>query len=167
LFKNGIQGTIPDGTTVYTFENGGFKVAQYDSLDNAFTGEAAATVVASGSGVFVRNPTAAPLTVTFVGEVPQGALDTPINPGFQILASAVPQAGTATSFGLVGQPGDTVYMWSKTGQTFDFVSTFDDLDNAFNPPLRPLEVGEAFFYLSRAATQRHWTRTFDVNNPTP
>jgi hypothetical protein len=167
LFKNGIQGTIPDGTTVYTFEGGSFKVAQYDSLDNAFTGEAAASDVSPGKGVFVRNPTATALTVTFVGEVPQGPLTHAIPPGFSIQASEVPQAGTANSLGLVGQPGDTIYMWSKTAQNFDFVSSFDELDQAWNPALRPLEVGEAFFYLSRAATARAWTRTFDVNNPTP
>jgi len=163
LFGTGLQGTIPNGTTVYTFVNGGFRVAQYDDLDGAFGGEAATDVVAPGSGVFVRNVGSTPMRVTFVGEVPQGNLSHPIPVGFSIQASEVPQAGTANALGLVGQPNDQYYGYNEATQSFDFVSLFDDLDNAWNPALPTLAVGEAFMYQSRATAPRAWTRTFSVN----
>jgi len=163
LFGTGIQGAIPQGTTVYTFANGSFRVAQYDDLDAAFVGEAAADVVAPGNGAFVRNVSASNMRVTFVGEVPHGNRSHTIPPGYSIQASEVPQSGTATALGLVGQPSDQYYGYNEATQSFDFVSLFDDLDNAWSPALPTLAVGEAFMYLCRSTAPRNWTRTFSVN----
>jgi hypothetical protein len=166
LFGTGIQGTIPPGLTVYVFKNGAYITpAQYDELDGAFTPAAsAAEVIAPGTGVFVRNPTTANVTVTFVGEVPQGDLSVPLPAGFSIVASPVPQEGTATALGLTGNEGDTIYQFNEATQNYNTPSTYDALDQAFSPALQPLAVGEAFFFLNRGAA-RTWNRTFDVNAP--
>jgi hypothetical protein len=163
LFGTGIQGAIPAGTTVYTFANGNFRIAQYDDLDGAFGGEAASDVVAPGSGVFVRNPSSSNLRVTFVGEVPQGNLSTPLPVGYSIKASQVPQAGVASAMGLQGAVGDSITLWSEASQSFNFTSQFDELDNDWSPALPVLAVGDAFMYRNGGTTARAWNRTFSVN----
>src|SRR5688500_8683499 len=162
LFGTGIQGTIPNTTTVYTFVNGGFRISQYDELDGVFGGEAANDVVAPGNGVFVRNPSNASIRVTFVGEVKQGPLSHPIPVGFSIQASEVPQAGVVSSaeMGLQGQVGDSITLWNEASQSFNFTSQFDELDQDWNPVLPPLAVGDAFMYRNGGTTARAWARTF-------
>jgi hypothetical protein len=170
LFRGGIQGTIPDNFTVYVFENGNFvQPAQWDSLEGTagdfLPAESAAKQILPGNGVFVRNPTTSPITVTFVGEVPQGSLSHPVPAGFSIQASEVPQEGTATALGLGGlEDGDVLYQFDEATQNYLQPNQFDSLEGTsgdFLPPLRPLAVGEAFFYQNKTAGT--WTRTFSVN----
>jgi len=156
LFKG-----VPDGTQVYKFNGTGYVIATFDGLDNAFTPEAAAkTTVVPGEGVFVRNNSAAAITVTFVGEVPQGKLENPLPAGLSIRSSMVPQAGTAQALGLVGVDGDQVFQFKVDTQAYH-VSGYDGLDNAWLPALQELAVGEAFFLRKNAAAV--WTREFTVN----
>jgi hypothetical protein len=164
LFGTGIQGTIPNGTTVYWFIPGtGFDLVAYDDLDAAFSPAAkAAEVIAPGEGVFVRNPGTTPLTVTFVGEVPQGTLSHAVPAGFSIQASEVPQEGNATDLAIPGAPNDVIYLFDEAIQNYETPRIFDELDNAWSPPLRNIQVGEAFFYLNRGAAKT-WNRTFSVN----
>jgi len=164
LFGTGVQGAIPNGLTVYYFnsDTDQFVTAIYDDIDEAFLPAAAgATVVAPGNGVFVRNPASANLTVTFVGEVPQGALSNPLPQGFSIKASQVPQAGTVTALGLTGAQGDRIFEWNSTTDTF-VTSTYDDIDATWLPAVPNLDVGEAVFIFKAAAST--WARTFDVND---
>lgn len=166
LFKN-IQGTIPGGLKVFVFDNatGAFKTAQWDDLDNQFIpADVASTQITPGNGVFVYNPGATQLKLTFVGEVPQGTLSNPLPRGFSIKASQVPQAGKPDALGLPGQGGDKIFKFNKTTKAYN-VSTFDDLDSVWVPATPTIEVGEAFF-LYRAQSAGAWSRTFSVNNPT-
>jgi hypothetical protein len=158
-------GAAAPGMQVYKFVNGTYVIALYDDLAEPPSFQppaAAATTVEPGEGVFVRNPLTTPLTVTFVGEVKQGDLSTPIPPGLSILSSQVPQAGTASELGLQGTPGDQVMQFGPTGY---YISLFDDLEDppTWVPALKPLKVGEAFFFRSASTTARAWTRTFSVN----
>jgi len=163
LFKN-ITPSIPNATTVYAYVSGNFALAIYDDIDQAFNGAGAALSLNPGNGVFVRNPSSQNLTVTFVGEVPQGPLKNPIPQGFSIKASQVPQSGKASDpvMGpLVGHQGDTVYEWDKAGQKY-VVHQYDDIDQAWgNGGLKTLDVGEAFFLFSKNSGT--WDRTFSVN----
>jgi hypothetical protein len=118
--------------------------------------------ITPGEGVFVRNPTTAAVTVTFVGEVPQGTLVTPLVAGLQIVSSQVPQAGTPQQLGYVGEVGDQIYQFNATSQKYD-VATFDDLVNDWDPAPKVVDVGDAFFLSKTKAGQ--WTRTFNVNQP--
>ena len=157
LFKG-----VPANTSVYKYSQAtGFQVATMDDIDLVFLpADVAALTVMPGEGVFVKNPGPGNITVTFVGEVPQGALKNPIPAGLSIRSSQVPQAGTATELGLPAAPNDTVYQFDTAAQTY-YVSTFDDIDLTFIPPLKPLKVGEAVF-LNKIAPAS-WDRTFSVN----
>jgi hypothetical protein len=164
LFKN-ITPSIPNALVVYKFVNGAYKFAKYDDLSQSFSGNGGETQAVDplkGEGVFVSVPASAGnLTVTFVGEVPQGTLTTKLVPGFQIVSSQVPQAGDLTSLGLkaIAQQGDVAYKWNTTTKKYD-IAKYDDLVGDFDKPLN-IGVGEAFFYNSKAA--KDWTRTFSVN----
>jgi len=152
LFKD-----LPDGTQIFKFTGSGFGViatkdVTYDPP------AAAATTVMPGEGVFVKNGTSGELTVTFVGEVPQGpASNQTVPKGLSIRSSTVPQAGTAEALGLPGQDGDQLFQWTGSGY---FISTYDA---GWDPALKPLKVGEAFFIKKVNATE--WTRNFSVNTP--
>jgi hypothetical protein len=165
-FKN-FQGTIPGGLKVFIFDpaTSQFSTAQWDDLDNQFIpASAAALQVLPGNGVFVFNNGTAALTLTFVGEVPQGTLSNPLPKGFSIKASQVPQAGKPDVLGLPGQGGDKVFRFNKTTKAYDTYQ-FDDLDSVWLPALPTIPVGEAFFVF-RAQSAGSWNRTFSVNNPT-
>jgi len=160
LFKNGIQGSLPDGFQVYKFTGTGFATATWDELSASFSpASAAALTVTPGEGVFVRNPLTTPLTVTFVGEVMQGSLVNPYPKGLSIRSSQVPVEGTAADLGLKGKDGDQVYQFDATTQKYK-TSTFDELANGWSPALGTLKVGEAVFI--RSPQGGSWDRTFTV-----
>jgi hypothetical protein len=172
LFKN-FQGTIPGGLKVYNYDGttGQFDTIQWNDLDNVFDpADLAAKSITPGNGVFVFNPSATQLKLTFVGEVPQGALSNPLPKGFSIKASQVPQDAKPDAIGLGGQGGDKIFRYNKTTKAYDGY-TFDDLDNVWksnttgNPDSPTIAVGESFF-LFRAQSAGTWTRNFSVNNPT-
>jgi hypothetical protein len=156
LFKG-----VPAGTQIYKYNGAaGFAIATYDVDEGGFTpADVAAQTVLPGEGVFIRNPGPGNLTITFVGEVPQGDLKNPLPAGLSIKSSMVPQAGTAKELGLVGSAGDQVYQYDT--QTGYYISTFDVDEGDWTPALKPLAVGEAFFLRKVAAGS--WDRTFSVN----
>jgi len=164
LFGTGIQGTIPNGFLVYYFDPATdlFVTSNYDDIDQAFLPTAnAATVVAPGNGVFVFNPGTANVTVTFVGEVPQGtASNQQLPQGFSIKASTVPAGGPITGMGFPAVQGDVIYEWNATTDTY-VVSSFDDIDGTWLPQVPDIAVGEAFFLLKAANVA--WNRNFSVN----
>lgn len=166
LFAN-----VPNGFQVYKYTPGsGFQVGTYDDLDASY-GTVGSEEVLPGEGVFVQNPTDEPVTITFVGEVPQGALSTPMVAGFQIVSSQVPQAGTPTDLNFPSTAaqgltsGDQVYKFvvndpvPANNQKY-LVATYDDLDDGWDTPLN-FEVGEAVFV--KLAKPVNWTRDFNVN----
>jgi hypothetical protein len=163
---NALFQPVPPGFQVFVYTPGkGFDVGTFDDLEGAFIPASVGNAVINpGYGVFVKNPTAADVTITFVGEVMQGSLSTPLVPGLQIVGSQVPQEGTASDLGLPNTtaegmtPGDQVYQFTPTGY---YTSTFDDLEDNFVPPLKPLAVGEAVFV--KLAKANKWDRTFSVN----
>lgn len=152
---------VPDGFQVYVYTPGkGYDTATYDELSADFIGSAAGMEILPGQGVFVKNPTKNPVQITFVGEVQQGHLVTPLVAGLQIVSSQVPQADTPDKLGYVGQVGDQIYQFNSTTQKYD-VATFDDLSNAFDPAPKTVDVGDAFFLKKSVAGQ--WVRDFNVN----
>jgi hypothetical protein len=161
---------VPDGTKVFKYipgAGGGYKIAQYDELGGSFTpADVAKLTVVPGEGVFVQNPGTTPLNITFVGEVPQGQLDTTLVPGYQIVSSQVPQAGDLTALGYTPADGDKVYQFitNDTDPTKNqkyYISQYDELGAAWAPALKPLDVGEAVFL--QKVTAGKWSRNFNVN----
>jgi len=155
-------GQVPDGFQVFVWDvpTKQFKFTSYDSL---FGWDPVATAngdLKPGSGVFVKNPTTANVTVTFVGEVPQGnPLTTPLVAGLQIVSSQVPQAGTAEALGYAAVQDDKIYQWDTTKQSYNFSQY--DATFGWDPALKSLDVGDAFFLSKTAAGS--WTRNFSVN----
>jgi len=171
---NALFQPVPVGFQVFVYTQGkGFDVGTYDDLEGAFLPASVGNaVLLPGQGVFAKNPTGTDVTITFVGEVMQGHLVTPLVAGLQIVASQVPQAGTASDLGLPHTteagltPGDQVYQFIAAPSTDPnyqkyYVSTFDDLENNYLPALKPLDVGDAVFV--KLAKANSWTRDFNVN----
>ena len=119
---------------------------------------------APGEGMFVRTPAAGEgsegFTLTLVGEVPQGTLDTAVPVGFMILSSQVPQeGGLETVLGYTPTVGDVVYRFDADAQAYMQPSTY----LTFWDPVEPTPaVGEAMFINSVDA--KTWTREFSVND---
>jgi len=162
LFKTGIQGAIPDSFQVFRFNGTGFSTSAYDSLDGNFLPASnASQSVLPGEGLFVRNPTTSPITITFVGEVPQGNLANAYPKGFSLKSSIVPQAGKITDLGYVAADSDTIYQFDNTKQGY-IVNSFDSLGGSWLPNTPTIAVGEGFFL--KASVAGSWNRTFSVNN---
>jgi len=154
-------GKVPVGTVVYKYNPGtGFSINTYTE-DEVFAPDPTVTVL-PGEGVFIKNPTTADVTVTFVGEVVQNVGTTHvvnnIPQGLSIRSSKVPQAGTATDLGLTNpNEGDTLYQYvNGSGYKISAVQ-----DGEWGPALGSLKVGEAFFY--KAVAPVVWDRNFSVN----
>jgi len=155
------------GLQVYKFIPGvaaTYKIFSYDAdFQEWDRADATTETVLPGGGVFVRNPSAAPVTITFVGEVPQGTnppLTTAIPQGLSIISSQVPMEGTATALGYVPSGADQVYAYDTAGQTYN-IASYDPDFQEFDKPLTTLKVGEAFFL--RSANASTWTKSFSVN----
>jgi hypothetical protein len=163
-----VSPSLPNNSKVYIFDNptGQFITVTFSPLSHAWSpaGAAGAGIeITPGNGVFFGNPSASPITVTFVGQVMQGNLSNPIPLGFSIKANQVPQAVAPNAAG-VGYPGennDKLYTLNAQGSYDTY--TFSPLSHAWNPALPVIPVGTAF-YAYRATSAGTWNRTFSVNN---
>jgi hypothetical protein len=152
------------GLQVYKFVPGPaptYKIFSYDpDFQDWDRADATTEKVDPGQGVFVRNPSAAAVTITFVGEVPQGTLTTTIPQGLSIVSSQVPMEGTLTTLGYTPSGADQVYQFDTTKQSY-YISSYDPDFQDFDTPLKSLKVGEAVFL--RSAKASTWTKVFSVN----
>lgn len=180
---NNQLGTIlpnpPDNTLVYKFAGGVFVEGQqfiagagggwFNSLG------ASTTTLAPGEGAFIQIPAGLtyPVTLTFVGDVPQGtALTQPLPQGFSLQASQVPISAGLSTIGNSGMnfpavDNDLVYFFNGAAQSYvegiQFIAGagggwFNSSGAADPTPA----VGQGFFLL-RTGTAGSWTRSFDVN----
>jgi hypothetical protein len=146
---NNLITNVPLGTTIYKFDGAsGFS-------SSVFFGTWVPDVtLVPGEGAFINLDTAT--TLTFVGEVMQGALTTPVPAGFSIKSSQVPQSVELGTIGFPAGLGDTVYFF-RAGA---YVSSVWFGGPNFGPAATPA-VGESFFVNATAAGT--WSRTFSVN----
>jgi len=154
---------VPAGTIVYVFGTNGFAQATARA-GGIWTGPAAGAVINPGDGFFIKNAGTADLTVTFVGEVPQGTnLTVNLNAGINLIGSIVPQAGLlTTNLGLHAANGDVVYQWDTTAQGYKSPASTSRGNGVWTGGGEPnIGVAEGFFYSSKAAGS--WTRSFNVN----
>lgn len=138
----------PDGSIIYKFVNGAL-VAN----NRLGTWGVPTMTLNPGEGAIFFNPGPAS-TLTFVGEVLQGTLTTPLPAGFQIISSQVPQAGLInTDLGMpTGNNGDILYK----GGTFTPINFL----GGWTGGEPSLAVGEAV--LRYSTTAQSWVRTFNV-----
>jgi len=156
--NNTIAKLIPNATEstfLYKYSNGSYEPP------NIFEGgewSSPNQTLLPGEGAFVKSGGA--FTITFVGEVAQGAASNKqLATGFNMTGSLVPQAGKlSTDLKYVADEGDFVYQWDNAGNTWKAPSIFEGGEWTAEPTL---EVGEAVFI--KAAAPRTWNRNFSVN----
>lgn len=149
--------SVPDGTTIFKYAQGaGFSANTFDfgEWSNANS------TLKPGEGFFLQNNGTQPLTVTFVGEVPQGPLTTGLLKGLNLVGSQVPQAGKLVAdLKFSAQDGDTIFQWDVGTQKYKTANVFDFGEFSGGDPA--IGVGEGFFVNKAAAGS--WDRTFSVN----
>jgi hypothetical protein len=157
LFPN-----MPSGTQVLKWLGTGFSVNSYDADFGEW--DDPSQTLQPGESAFFRNPTTTNITVTFVGDVPQGGLTNTIPLNYSLKSSMVPQAGLLqTSLGFVPSGGDQVLRWvngypaSSGYAVHSYDSDFGEWDVEPN-----VNVGEGFF-IKRVAAGQNWVRQFSVN----
>jgi len=126
----------------------------------------ATNLVNPGEGFFVQNTAATPLTLTFVGEVPQGDLSVQYPAGFSLLGSQVPQTGKVeTDLKLPAKSNDKVYAFTNNAYLPTATKVGANWVAAGAPAGQAepvIGVGHGFWLQSTAAG--NWTRTFSVNS---
>jgi hypothetical protein len=163
---------VPDGTTVYMYTNGAFKLYQY--FDGAGMVDLDAGVLATnvtldpGKSAFFLVPGGVATNLTFVGEVLQGQTATTIGSGFNFLSVPVPLVGGVTTVhNLPAADSDTYYKWNPATQAFRLFQYFDgagwvDLDaGALSEPAP--QVGEGFIY-TKFSGVTNWIRSYNITN---
>jgi hypothetical protein len=167
---NTLLAGAPVGTRVYRFDA---PTQNYISSSKIPPGWAPNLTFDPGEGFFID--VAAPLNVTFVGEVPQGNLNNPLTGGnaFQIKSSQVPQAlplgrpsAVNPTLEFPAAAGDRVYTFDNltgyTSYTYNanpILGWLGPNNNGGDGPTIPVASG---FFLQRAGTT-DWARTFSVN----
>jgi len=154
---------------------GGFSAPNdWGDIDPSQWGGAQANdTIPYGGGFFLRNIGATPVTITFVGEVPQGALvnDWSAQPNqlYHPAGSQVPQAGlisTALNYKPVTVPQGlaSIYTWGiPAGAAWSGINTYEDIDPGVWGNGEPtLTVGQAVMTRSSPTSGRHWNRNFTV-----
>jgi len=157
VIKN-LFATLPPGAQIFKFNSttAKFDSAFVDDFTGEITGPIADQTLVPGEGVFVQVST--PVTITFVGEVPAGALSNPIPQGLSIRSSQVPQAGKAsTDLGFPAADGDQIFVYQEATQKY-ITSNYEFGAWDTEPTI---DVGESVFVSSAAA--KNWTRTFSIN----
>jgi len=153
------------GTTVYTYDTS----FHSSTFLGSTTGWLPNLTVAPGQGFFIN--IVAGKTVTFVGEVPQGAdSNIQVGNGLSLISSPVPQSlvltdATTPANGLAfpAELGDTVYFFRGSPKAY-VNATFLGAPTGWLPAANATPaVGEGFW--SSKANAGTWTRNFSVNTP--
>ncbi|HWD19765.1 MAG TPA: hypothetical protein VHB20_10855 [Verrucomicrobiae bacterium] len=169
-----------DGSKLYKFSGAKYHIYTMDSGiadswdpiasgPDADADPGAHVTLNPGEGAFFLS--AAPATFTFVGTVPQGTNSIPLHAGFNLISSAVPQAGGVTStlgfpidFSAAGsQDGDKLYTFDHTAGYHIYTVDSGDASGWQSGQEPHVLVGQGFFYLTTASGPSSWTRVFSVN----
>jgi hypothetical protein len=142
-----------NGTILYSFTaSGGFSP---DVYANGWS--VPGFSLQPGHAYFYFNPTANPVTNTFVGTVLQGTNTNALATGFSLVGSIPPISGTVdTNLSMPVENGTIVYTFlsSATGYV-PYVYA-----NGWTPSSPVIGVGQGFFVFQPAAT--NWVQTFTV-----
>jgi len=123
-----------------------------------------------GEGFFFYNSKATNITLTFTGEVTQGASSVPLTSGFNLIGSVVPQAAALTSAASsFPATQDMLYQpflngGYPTASLYDTSGAFGPpgwYNNETGDPVSPTPaVGQGFFLYTPSTVT--WNRTFNV-----
>lgn len=147
------------GTIVYWYSGGSFQSTTYLGTTLGWTPNQA---INPGTGIFIN--VSAGKTVTFVGEVPQGAdSNIALTSGLSLISSPVPQSLALDAMGYPAEVGDLVYFYRGAAGAKTYASsTFLGPGVGWLPAAVP-NVGEGF-WASRTSAG-NWNRNFNVNAP--
>ena len=174
--------SVPAECQVFTYSGGLYKSEIFLPADggwlDSITGVPSTTTLNPGQGFFFYNASvpAADITVTLVGDVPQGDVGISFPQFFTLAASKVPQAITLTpANGLPDRLEAQFLTYDSATQSYN-TALFNDGGPTANPPgigwansitgdpVTPtLTVGQGFFMYNPSPTPYVWTRTFSVN----
>jgi len=146
------------------------KVFDYDPISAGFLiytkrlagwGAGAAVLFPPGKGFFVQNTATTNITLTFVGEVPQGTSTINFAPGFNLISAQFPLAGKVeTDLGFPAINNDVVYKFDPISQGYGIFTRRAAAWGGGNEP--SLGVAEGFFL--QTARTASWVKTFSANN---
>jgi hypothetical protein len=158
---NNVVGTLfpdaPNGFVIFKFNPA---ANNYDlNFRNSGAWSVPNMALSPGEGIFIFNNQASNVVVTYVGEVPQGALTNSLPTGFTIRSSQVPQAGALESLlQFPGVSGDLVFVYNRVNNNYDI---FVRGASSWSPSDPNISVAQSFFLFRNVAGS--WVRNFSVN----
>ena len=163
---NGLNQILPsaaDGSQVLKFANNAYNVdiavggAWFDNS----TGDPTKTTLSPGEGFFLYNPGAA-TPVTFVGEVPQGALSVTLQPSFTLIGNPYPAVLDLSSNSFPQADGMQYESFANNIYTVDISVGGAWFDNSTgDPAVVAPGVGQGYFIYNPGAA-KPWAVNFTV-----
>jgi len=163
VVTNGVQNNVldailpnaPNGTRLFRFGAGSQSFTIFTRRSMGWTPFGGTTVINPGEGFFIQNVSQTNITLTFVGEVPQGVnLTIQLVAGFNLVAPHVPVSGLLeTEMKLPAAQGDRVYLYRD-----GVYHVYRRLSNFWLPAEPVIGVGEGFYFHSLSA--KPWIVTF-------
>jgi len=159
---------LPNLSQVLTWNNAQatYLSVTYKTASSSFTGAniaACNAAVNPGNGVFVfLGPSAAPTTLTVVGQVMQKGAGVPVGytPGYNIVSSQAPlSGGVQTTLGYIPNNLDHVLIWNNAQSQY-ISSTYKTSTGLWGGGEPQIAVGASFFLQTTATGS--WTNTFVV-----
>jgi len=167
-----------DKMVVFKWTGTGFQSDTANSLISTFADNwinGGVITLNPGEAAWIKWTNTTLATLTFVGTVPQGTLNTTIagNASFSMISSQVPQGGDlATDLGFTNfNQGDTMYVFAGSNQSYKVYNYNTNTGNSgylqnftggTGDPI--LAVGQGFWYKTGVgAPLTTWSRTFSVN----
>lgn len=160
LLSGALLGAEANNAAVYKYSAAtGYQVATFYTEAGEYEWDGGDMTLSPGEGFWLNN-TADPLTVTLVGQVPEGTLTNPLTEGFNLVSSIVPQAGlVATDLGLPVANLDVVYTYTGT---YGIATYYEEGGESEWDPAEPsVGVGQGFWVKKGAAAD--WVREFSVS----
>jgi hypothetical protein len=165
--------TVPEGTALLKWDGNAQQFAQaHTYLGGVWYDEnfAPSTLTINpGEGFFLQNNAGA-VTITFVGEVPQGSLTNRVGVNYGFYGSIVPRSANLTSgpnsLGFPAGEGMAYNGWDKAAQSYAPAYTYLSgqwYDPNFSPADPVPAVAEGFL-ITNPGGAVDWTQTFSVNN---
>ncbi len=160
---------VPANTILYRYcggcspaNSGSWKAASYSADDDddqiLSWGQAGSETLPLGEGAIIRNTTASPFFIAFIGEVPQGTRTNLLAAGYSLKASVFPQGASLPLLAFPAEDGDIVTQLSGTSFLQFF---YDGFGGIWDPSDPVVNAGEAFWLLTPSS--KPWIRTFTVN----
>jgi hypothetical protein len=169
---NTITNILPNTNGQFkTWKIYGWNGAYITDIGNSATWAGTTQSLNPGQAVWIQNPSNSPVTVTFVGTVPTGPITNVINPGFNLISSAVPASGdivtnTIMDFGTNAFKTDKVYTYNPVTTNYTtYIAGANGLWPGGHPQLPT--VGGGFWYENNTSTgtTNYWVENYSVSNP--